>query len=69
MMHLYLFFETFKHALTNRVLILVVMDDALVLVEQISSKSAAEVVLILVVMDDALVQYDHYTNISFDELS
>ena len=36
--------------------------------EQISSKSAAEVkVLILVLMDDALVQYDHYTQISFDE--
>ena len=43
------------HKLDHWVLILVVMDDALVLANQLQLNPQAALVLILVVMDDALV--------------
>ena len=57
MMHLYSYLDRKDHILRS-VLILVVMDDALVLVSLDSKNITQNVVLILVVMDDALVPSD-----------
>ena len=54
MMHLYLK-KVIKYGGLTAVLILVVMDDALVLVSMYSLMALLKQVLILVVMDDALV--------------
>ena len=54
MMHLYCTVKRLKRY-RRFVLILVVMDDALVLANQLQLNPQAALVLILVVMDDALV--------------